>query len=79
MQSLDLADSYPSSISSAKIAALCQVLRDEGSIKHPASACLSPAGEYNMRLGVRVVYYFVIVSIILVIVSLIECVCLSRC
>ena len=44
--------SVPSSLSAAKIAALCQVLRDEAAIKPPSAGCLSPAGEYNMRLGV---------------------------
>ena len=28
------------------------MLRDEASIKQPSAGCLSPAGEYNMRLGV---------------------------
>ena len=42
----------PGSLSTAKIAALCQVLRDEAAIKPPSAACLSPAGEYNLRLGV---------------------------
>ena len=27
-------------------------MRDERSIKPPSANCLSPAGEYNMRLGV---------------------------
>ena len=36
----------------AHIAALIQLLRDEKQIKPPSSQCLSPAGEYNMRLGV---------------------------
>jgi len=44
--------SVPSSLSTAKIAALCQVLRDESAIKPPSAACLPPAGEYNLRLGV---------------------------
>lgn len=35
-----------------QVAALCQILRDESTIKPPSGACLSPAGEYNMRLGV---------------------------
>ena len=46
-------DSYaPNSLSSSQIAALCQVLRDNEQIKPPMSSCLSPAGEYNIRLGV---------------------------
>jgi DNA topoisomerase VI subunit B len=36
----------------AHVAALIQHLRDEKQIKPPSAACLSPAGEYNMRLGV---------------------------
>lgn len=39
-------------VSPQQIAALCQILRDESSIKPPGGGCLSPAGEYNMRLGV---------------------------
>ena len=37
---------------SSKVSALCQALRDEKGIKPPPSDCLSPAGEYNLRLGV---------------------------
>tara|TARA_A100001015_G_scaffold283202_2_gene348291 strand:- start:239 stop:1771 length:1533 start_codon:yes stop_codon:yes gene_type:complete len=39
-------------MSSAKVTALCQSLRDEKSIKPPPFNCLSPAGEYNLRLGI---------------------------
>ena len=39
-------------MSSTKVTALRQSLRDEKNIKPPPSSCLSPAGEYNMRLGV---------------------------
>ena len=46
-------DSYtPNSLSSSQVAALCQVLRDNEQIKAPMASCLSPAGEYNIRLGV---------------------------
>ena len=37
---------------SNKITALSQALRDEKGIKPPPSNCLSPAGEYNLRLGI---------------------------
>jgi DNA topoisomerase VI subunit B len=49
---LDIADTAPSALTSSQVAALCQTLRDEKLIKPPAATCLSPAGEYNMRLGV---------------------------
>ena len=39
-------------MSSNKVTALCQSMRDEKSIKPPPSGCLSPAGEYNLRLGI---------------------------
>jgi DNA topoisomerase VI subunit B len=43
----------PKSLPTSKVAALCQILRDDKSqIRPPLSTCLSPAGEYNMRLGV---------------------------
>ena len=51
-RSVGVEGASPENLSTAKIAALCQVLRDEGAIKPPAASCLSPAGEYNMRLGV---------------------------
>lgn len=44
--------SVPSSLSQKMVAALCQVMRDETAIKPPSASCLSPAGEYNLRLGV---------------------------
>ena len=44
-------------LSSSKVTALCQSLRDDKSIKPPTAHCLSPAGEYNMRLGVLKVSY----------------------
>ena len=40
------------SLQAAQVAALIQALRDERQIKPPSAQCLSPAGEYNMRLGV---------------------------
>ena len=49
---LDIAGKHPERLSSKEIAALRQELRDEKGIKQPTAACLSPAGEYNMRLGV---------------------------
>jgi hypothetical protein len=42
----------PSSLNSSQIAALHQRLRDEKSVKDPSPNCLSPAGEYNLRLGI---------------------------
>ena len=51
-KSVGIESSVPNSLSTSKIAALCQVLRDESTIKAPTATCLSPAGEYNMRLGV---------------------------
>jgi DNA topoisomerase-6 subunit B len=39
-------------LQAAQVAALIQALRDEKQIKPPSATCLSPAGEYNMRLGV---------------------------
>lgn len=52
LSSLNLVDVSPSAVSGSKVAALLQVLRDDSSIREPSSRCLSPAGEYNMRLGV---------------------------
>jgi DNA topoisomerase-6 subunit B len=49
---LDIVDCHPSSLSSSQVAALSQTIRDDKNIKPPSAACLSPAGEYNMRLGV---------------------------
>jgi len=42
----------PRNLSSSHIAALCQRLRDETGVRPASSTCLSPAGEYNLRLGV---------------------------
>lgn len=42
----------PSSIASNQVAALIQLLRDDAAIKPPAASNLSPAGEYNIRLGI---------------------------
>lgn len=52
LENLNLKDAALEDLTSSHIAALCQVLRDDTSIKPPLSSCLSPAGEYNMRLGV---------------------------
>lgn len=41
----------PSQLSSSQIAGLCQVLHSDTSIKPPVATGLSPAGEYNIRLG----------------------------
>lgn len=46
-------DTRTSTITSLNVAALCQVLRNNPLIRNPNSSnCLSPAGEYNLRLGV---------------------------
>ena len=50
--SIGESNTAPSRLSSSKIAALSQTLRDAKEIKPPLALCLSPAGEYNMRLGV---------------------------
>jgi len=42
----------PRNLSSSQIAALCQRLRDEAGVRPAKASCLSPAGEYNLRLGV---------------------------
>ena len=47
-----ITDRSPRNLSSSEIAALCQQLRDDKGIKDPSATCLSPAGEYNLRLGV---------------------------
>lgn len=39
-------------LSASQVAALCQVLRDDPHVRPPSAQCLSPAGEYNLRLGV---------------------------
>lgn len=52
LENLNLKGAALSSLTSSHIAALCQVLRDDTNIKPPLANCLSPAGEYNMRLGV---------------------------
>jgi hypothetical protein len=49
---LGIEGKVPKSLSSAQVAALLQLLRDEKQIRPPVFTCLSPAGEYNMRLGV---------------------------
>jgi DNA topoisomerase-6 subunit B len=49
---LNLKDTSPHAVSSMSIAALLQTLRDEKGIKDPSPHVLSPAGEYNIRLGV---------------------------
>lgn len=50
--SLEIAHKSARSLQAPHVAALIQALRDEKQIKPPAATCLSPAGEYNMRLGV---------------------------
>jgi DNA topoisomerase VI subunit B len=50
--SLGISQKPARSLQAAHVAALIQALRDEKQIKPPSAACLSPAGEYNMRLGV---------------------------
>ncbi len=45
-------DVSPDKLTASQIAAICQRLRDEQSIRPPSANCLSPAGEYNLRLGV---------------------------
>jgi DNA topoisomerase-6 subunit B len=50
---LRLTETAPAEVTSTSIAALLQVLRDEKGIKDPSPlGALSPAGEYNMRLGI---------------------------
>lgn len=50
--SLDITHKATRTLGPAHVAALIQALRDEKQIKPPTATCLSPAGEYNMRLGV---------------------------
>ena len=50
--SLGISHKPAKSLQAAHVAALIQALRDEKQIKPPSAVCLSPAGEYNMRLGV---------------------------
>ena len=52
VNALGISDTRPNGLSSSQVAALFQTLRDEKQIKPPLATCLSPAGEYNMRLGV---------------------------
>lgn len=49
---LDITNQAPHALTSSQVAALIQLLRDDDHIKPPSAKCLSPAGEYNMRLGV---------------------------
>ena len=49
---LEIKNCKPSALSASQVAGLSQTLRDEKQIKAPSATCLSPAGEYNMRLGV---------------------------
>lgn len=49
---IGIATTKPSTLPASKIAALLQMLRDEKQIKAPSPSSLSPAGEYNIRLGV---------------------------
>ena len=48
---LDITNLTPHALTSSQVAALIQLLRDDDHIKPPSAKCLSPAGEYNMRLG----------------------------
>lgn len=50
--SLGIRTTPPNEMTTSQVAALCQVLRDDPAIRPPSAHCLSPAGEYNMRLGV---------------------------
>ena len=49
---LNITNQAPHALTSSQVAALIQLLRDDEHIKPPSAKCLSPAGEYNMRLGV---------------------------
>ena len=49
---LSLEKRNPHKLNASEIAGLIQQLRDNKSIRPPPHQCLSPAGEYNMRLGV---------------------------
>lgn len=51
-KALGIDDRRPNSLDSKEISGLYQTLRDDKTIKDPTADCLSPAGEYNMRLGV---------------------------
>ncbi len=51
-KALGIDDRRPNSLDSKEISGLYQTLRDDKNIKDPSADCLSPAGEYNMRLGV---------------------------
>ena len=51
-KALGIDDRRPNSLDSKEISGLYQTLRDDKMIKDPSADCLSPAGEYNMRLGV---------------------------
>jgi DNA topoisomerase VI subunit B len=48
---LGITNLTPHALTSSQVAALIQLLRDDDHIKPPSAKCLSPAGEYNMRLG----------------------------
>jgi DNA topoisomerase VI subunit B len=48
---LDITNQASHTLTSSQVAALIQLLRDDDHIKPPSAKCLSPAGEYNMRLG----------------------------
>lgn len=50
--SLGIGSVSPDKLGASQVAALCQVLRDDPTIRPPSPQCLSPAGEYNLRLGV---------------------------
>ena len=52
VKALGVDDRKPHSLDTKEISALYQTLRDEKNIKDPSADCLSPAGEYNLRLGV---------------------------
>ncbi len=52
VQQTRLENKSPQSLSAAQVAALKQRLRDEKGIREPSALCLSPAGEYNLRLGI---------------------------
>jgi DNA topoisomerase VI subunit B len=50
------ADMSPKEIDPKQITRLCQILTSVKEFAPPDGKCLSPAGEYNMRLGIEQMY-----------------------
>lgn len=44
---------HPKEISATQVNRICQILKTVTEFRAPEAGCLSPAGEYNLRLGIQ--------------------------